>query len=132
MSAMNRLSLEIIDRCAPRENDARANHGAAADDSAFVDPAIPADNDVVFDYDRRGVHGLEDSAKLRRRAQVDPLADLGTGADQSVRVDHRTRAHVRSDIYVHGRHAHDSARNVGAASDARPTRHDSNAVGQEP
>ena len=127
---MNRLSLEIINRCAPRENNSGSDHRPPAHNGPFIDPAISADDDIVFHHDGRCVHRLEDAPKLRCRAEVDPLADLGTRADQGVRVDHRTRSDVRADVYVHGWHAHDTARDVGAAPDARSTRNDSNAVGQ--
>src|SRR5207247_9366136 len=43
-------------------------------------------------------------------------------------IDHRLLTDIRADGHVHGRHADDSRREIGASPNGRSTRHDSNAL----
>ncbi len=64
---------EIEDRSAAGEDGARREHSAGANDGAFVDAAVAADEDVVFNHDGTGVDGLENAADLGGGAEVNAL-----------------------------------------------------------
>ncbi len=125
---------EIEDRGAAGEDGSGGEHRALADDGAFVDAAVAADQHIVFNDDGAGVDRLEHAADLRRGAQVHALADLRAGADQGVRIDHGAFVDVGAGVDVHGRHADDAARHIGAGAHGRAAGHDAHAVrgGEKP
>ena len=64
--------------------DAGGKHRAASHNGPFIDTAIAANEDIVFDYDRIGVDGLQDATDLRGGAEVHALAHLRARTDQRV------------------------------------------------
>src|SRR6185503_860971 len=60
---------------------------------------------------------------------MNALANLRTGPNQRVRVYHRSRSHISADIDVHRRHAHNTAGEISAPSDAGPSGNNADAVG---
>src|SRR5438094_6193482 len=113
-----------------REDRARSEHGSLAHDRALVDPAPPAHQHIVFHDHGEGADRLQHTPDLRRRRQVHALPDLPTRPAEPVTVDPRAFVHVRSDIHVHRRHAHDAGRYVGAVANARAAGHDAHPVGE--
>src|ERR1019366_4331347 len=105
-------------------------HSAGADQRAFVDSAIAADQYVVFNDHRGGVNGFEHASYLCGGAQVYALAYLRARAYQSVRVDHRAFIYISAYVDEHGRHADDRWCNVGSFADGRASGHEANAIGQ--
>src|SRR6185436_11654838 len=93
---------------------------------AFVDAAVAADEDVVFDDDGARVHRLEHATDLRSRADVHALTHLGARANEGMRIDHRLGADIRADVDEHRRHADHALREVRAATDAGSARDDAN------
>ena len=61
-----------------------------------------ADEAVVLDDDRSGLHRFQHAADTHAAAQVDVLADLGTGTDRGPRVDHRPGTDPGPDINIGG------------------------------
>src|SRR6185436_16092932 len=110
------------------EHDTGGKDGARANHGALIHTAITANEHVIFDDDRGGVHWLEHAADLRAGAQMYALADLRAGADERVRVDHGAAPDVRSDVDVHRRHAHHTTRDVRAAPNGGAARHHAHAI----
>ncbi len=50
---------------------------------------------------------------------MNALADLRAGADQGVRVDQCALVNIRADVDIHGRHADDSASDIGPGTNRR-------------
>ena len=121
---MYRFLHQVVHRRTARENHTCPQHRLRAHHRALVHAAIPADDHIVLDNDWRGVNGFEHTADLCRRAEMHPLADLRTRADEGVRIDHRAATDIRPDIDVHGRHADDVRREIRTASYRGPARHD--------
>jgi CheY-like chemotaxis protein len=111
-------------------HDTGADHCALAHYSAFVDAAVPADNHVALDHDRRCIHRLEHSANLCGRTQMHPLADLRARANERVRIHHRALPDVRPDVDVHRRHADHARRDVSAAANCRAARHNADSIAE--
>src|SRR5205807_3211561 len=96
---------------------------------AFKDAAIAADEDIVFDDDRSGVHRLKHTPDLGSGAQVDALSDLRAGANQGVRIDHGAFVDVGSDVDEHRRHADDGRGDVGPDTGRRSAGDDAYTIG---
>src|SRR6185437_14578109 len=120
---------EIENGSAAGEEGSGGQDRAGVNDGTFVYAAIAADEDVVLDDDGAGVDGLEDSADLGGGAEVDALADLRTGADESVGIHHGAFIHPGAGVDVHGRHADYTARHVSAGADGGAAGNDADAVG---
>ena len=97
------------------EVDAHAEHAAALDDDAFDDFGARADEAVVLDDRRRGLHRLEHAADAGASREVHVLADLRAAADRRPGVDHRALVDVRADVDER-RHQDDVGRDVRAAT----------------
>src|SRR5438270_9401277 len=72
--AINLPAYGVVDRRRSSEDNAGADHGSAAHDRPFVNAAVAADDDVVFDDDRQAADRLEHSADLRRRRKMHALS----------------------------------------------------------
>ncbi len=92
-------------------------HGATLHDRAFVDAAVAADQDVVFDDHGRGSHGLQHASELGGGGEVDVLAHLGAAPHESMGIDQRAISHPGADVDVHGRHADHPPAQVAAVAD---------------
>src|SRR6266446_9664912 len=97
-AAVNLAAHDVVDGSRSGEDDARANDGAGANDGSFVNAAVAADYDVILDDDRHVADWLQHTADLRGRGEMYALADLRTGADQGMRVDHRLLVDVGADV----------------------------------
>ena len=115
---------EIVEPRGPGEHDARADHGAGADQHALEERRPGTDERVVLHDDRPRARGLEDAAERHARRQVDAGADLRARADEHVAVDHRVLADPRPDVDERGRHDDDTGPEVHAGTDGRATGHD--------
>ena len=107
---------EIEDWCAAREDGARGEDCPGADDGSFVDSAVSANEDVVFNDHGAGVDGLEYAADLGGSAKVNALANLGAGSDKGVRIDHRSLVDPGAGVDVTGGNADHSASDVSAGT----------------
>ena len=128
LAAVDAVAHQVEHRRAAGEDRAWRQHRALPHDRALVHAAVPAHQHLVLDHDRQRARGLEHAADLRRGREVDPLADLRAGADQRVGVDHRPVVHIRADVHVHRRHAHDAAAEVAPIADRGAAGHDPYAV----
>src|SRR5262249_26591437 len=109
LGSIHGLAYEIIHWRAARQNNAGTEYRPRPHHCALIDTAIAADQHVVFNDDRGGVDRFEHATDLRRRAEMDARADLSTGTDEGMRVDHRAGSDVGADVDIHRRHA-DNAR----------------------
>src|SRR6185437_3657110 len=119
---------DVVHRSGASEDGSCAEHSAAADLRAFVHAAVAAYEHVIFNDDRRSVDRLEHAANLRRCAQVDALADLCAGADESMGVDESALGDVCAHVEVHGRHADHPRCKMGALAHGRAAGHDAHTV----
>src|SRR5262249_2407664 len=97
-AAVNLAIDQVINRSGAREYGSCPEYGTGSDQRTFIDSAVPAHQDVIFDDHRRGIYRLQHSADLRRCAQVHAFAHLGTRSHQGVRVDHRAFVDVGAHI----------------------------------
>src|SRR6185369_7517796 len=65
---------------------------------------------------------------LRRRGDVNALADLRARADERVAIDHRALINVSAGVYKHRWHANHAGRDVSTVSDRRASGNDANAI----
>src|SRR5205807_3323256 len=86
------------------ENGSRSQDGSRPDQCPFVNTAVSADQDIVFNYDRGSIDRLQHSSDLGSSAQMNTLADLRTGAYQGVRIDHGAFVNVCTNVDEHRRH----------------------------
>src|SRR5471032_1658698 len=105
----------VVDLGRLADVDAHRDHRVLFDDDAFDDFRARADEAVVFDDGRIGLHRFEHAADADAAGQVDVLADLRAGADGGPGVDHRAFIDVGADVDV-GRHQHDVLGDEGAAA----------------
>src|SRR5690606_7322665 len=80
--------LAVVDLGALADVHAHGDHRALLDDHAFDDLRARADEAVVLDDGRRGLHRLQHAADADAAGQVHVLADLGAGTDGRPGVDH--------------------------------------------
>ncbi len=91
----------------------------------LVEPGAAAHEGAVLDDDRARAGRLEHAADLDPGREVDVAADLGAGAHEDVRIDHRALARPRRPLLTKaGGMMATPGREVGAAPDARPAGHD--------
>src|SRR6185312_5805741 len=102
----------------PDEHAHRA-HRAFADDHALDDLGAGADEAVVLDDGRAGLHRLEHPADADAAAEMHVLADLRAAPDSDPGVDHGALVDMGADIDEAG-HQNDVAGDVRRMSDIRP------------
>ena len=90
-AAIDLAAHDVVDRRRSGEHDAGADDGARADDRSFVDAAVAADDDVVFDDHRQVADRLEHAADLRGRRR-------GARACRSARTSRPARASRSSSL----------------------------------
>ncbi len=99
------------------QDGARAKHRSLTDSCPLDHHATTPDERSVFDDDRHGVSGLEDTPNTHASREVDVGADLGATTHGGPGVDHRSRPHPGADIDVAGHH--DDARTEETAATRR-------------
>ena len=107
------------------DDGVRAQHGFAADVCPLDHDAARADEAVVLDDDRCGLHGFQHAADTHAAREVDVLADLGARTDRGPRVHHRAGIDVGADVHVRG-HQDRPRGDVGSVA-RHGVRHDAHA-----
>ncbi len=108
------LADEVVQPRRAREGDPRAEHGFATHENAVQQGAAGTHERAVLDDDRPGARRLQNAADEDTRRKVDPGSDLGAGADEDERVDHRVLADPGPDVDERGRHDDDARAEVDA------------------
>ena len=110
--------------------DAHRNHRILFDDHTFDDFGAGADEAVVFDNGRVGLHRFQYAADADTAGQMDILADLRTGSDRGPPIDHRAFIDKGADI-DEGWHQHHVFADEAAATYDRAGYHAKAAIGEK-
>ena len=84
------------------DKDPHRHDAAFADDHAFDDFAARADEAIVADDRRVGLHRFEHAPNARAGRYVAIFADLGAAADRGPSIDHGARINISTNIDIRG------------------------------
>src|SRR5579859_1703940 len=93
-------ALPIVDAGALADEYAHGDHRPLFHHHPFDDLGAGADEALVLDDGRGGLHRFEDAADAGAAGDVYSAADLGAGADGGAGVHHGTGPHVGADVHV--------------------------------
>src|SRR5688572_14431988 len=88
----------VEDLGALAEEHAHGNHAVLLDDDPFHHLGAGADEAVVLDDDRVGLHRLQDAADAHAAGKVHVLADLRAGAHRGPGIHHGAHVDVGADV----------------------------------